>query len=507
MALILIVQQLVRRKRSYESDQECRQDFKRRKVGHYFTESIQQMWSSPRESDDKMELSLGSSPIEHVKDVRDDQSENLVSSLESKSSVRRLPSNIPSTDKLEVELSIKSNDEMAETGTDSLSHPNSLKTPISRMNATESHLGSPNAAAVTGSSKSFGLAFSSLTISRGETRYTMAQIPPSRATTLELLSRRGIKPVLYRDPFYSDIKDKCKPMTYAGVEFQIPVLGDLKLQRIQLSSCNLPTNEYRTPGQFCDRFIFFEFFTETFRTWTVPMIPPPRRKIEENLRKKSPKKITGTSGSAGVSQVKDPTQAHKFGQKYMLLKTEKSSTDNLVLMSIEIHVNTRGTLNPDPKTDRVEAVVYCLRHFEPLLYKRNGREFEETHCGVLVIDSWNEFSASGIGGYPVHQVSDELELFKSLVNKVHSFDPDFLVGYEIQSASWGYIVQRMEIISPKFDFLARVSRVEKADAVTKFGSENKYGHEHSTSLVTSGRIFCNVWRYAVFSSPNLLSVE
>lgn len=39
-------------------------------------------------------------------------------------------------------------------------------------------------------------------------------------------------------------------------------------------------------------------------------------------------------------------------------------------------------------------------------------------------------------------VSSELELIKKLVQLVRQVDPDFLLGYEITMASWGYLIER-----------------------------------------------------------------
>jgi DNA polymerase zeta len=36
----------------------------------------------------------------------------------------------------------------------------------------------------------------------------------------------------------------------------------------------------------------------------------------------------------------------------------------------------------------------------------------------------------------------ETELFFILIEKVRLYDPDMLVGYEVQNASWGYLIER-----------------------------------------------------------------
>lgn len=42
----------------------------------------------------------------------------------------------------------------------------------------------------------------------------------------------------------------------------------------------------------------------------------------------------------------------------------------------------------------------------------------------------------------VTYVSSELELIEKLVQLVRQVDPDFLIGYEVTMASWGYLIER-----------------------------------------------------------------
>lgn len=42
-------------------------------------------------------------------------------------------------------------------------------------------------------------------------------------------------------------------------------------------------------------------------------------------------------------------------------------------------------------------------------------------------------------------VQDEEALFRALIDKVHIYDPDLLVGYELHNASWGYLIERAAV--------------------------------------------------------------
>ena len=46
------------------------------------------------------------------------------------------------------------------------------------------------------------------------------------------------------------------------------------------------------------------------------------------------------------------------------------------------------------------------------------------------------------GEIEVVYVSSELELIEKLIKLVRRVDPDFLIGYEVTMASWGYLIER-----------------------------------------------------------------
>ncbi len=39
----------------------------------------------------------------------------------------------------------------------------------------------------------------------------------------------------------------------------------------------------------------------------------------------------------------------------------------------------------------------------------------------------------------------ELDLINRLTDLVREFDPDILTGYEVQSSSWGYVIERARL--------------------------------------------------------------
>jgi DNA polymerase zeta len=47
-----------------------------------------------------------------------------------------------------------------------------------------------------------------------------------------------------------------------------------------------------------------------------------------------------------------------------------------------------------------------------------------------------------IRDFPLEIVTNELELLNRMVDMVVEFDPDIIVGWDVQSASWGYLNAR-----------------------------------------------------------------
>lgn len=47
----------------------------------------------------------------------------------------------------------------------------------------------------------------------------------------------------------------------------------------------------------------------------------------------------------------------------------------------------------------------------------------------------------------------ELDLINRLTDLVREFDPDILTGYEVQSSSWGYLIERARLQFGYFYFL------------------------------------------------------
>jgi DNA polymerase zeta len=66
--------------------------------------------------------------------------------------------------------------------------------------------------------------------------------------------------------------------------------------------------------------------------------------------------------------------------------------------------------------------------------------------GVIIVK--NDFDSSNLRlpeAMNIDEEPSELDLINKLTDLVREFDPDILTGYEVQSASWGYVIERARV--------------------------------------------------------------
>lgn len=165
-------------------------------------------------------------------------------------------------------------------------------------------------------------------------------------------------------------------------------------------------------------------------------------------------------------------------------------------MSCELHLSSREHLRPDPEFDPVLALFYSITHDAPPV-STSGPLFV---TGVIVIGEKDLLNKSGVVLEDLHVelVPDELSLFRRLSLLVADWNPDLLVGYEIEMLSWGYLLQRGKKMGwPVHDWLSRIpnGRPERT-ALPESGDiiEGGYIVEKNSDIAVPGRIVLNLWR-------------
>jgi DNA polymerase zeta len=111
------------------------------------------------------------------------------------------------------------------------------------------------------------------------------------------------------------------------------------------------------------------------------------------------------------------------------------------VLSVEVHVQTRDKLRPDPDVDPITAIFYSIFNDVP----ESSAEPTADH-GVIVnremLIGEQHFQNCRKKAFRVTMAENEVDLFEKLHELVLLWDPEVFAGYEIELNSWGYLLQR-----------------------------------------------------------------
>ncbi|XP_068609589.1 DNA polymerase zeta catalytic subunit [Brachionichthys hirsutus] len=204
------------------------------------------------------------------------------------------------------------------------------------------------------------------------------------------------------------------------------------------------------------------------------------------------------------SQIEGPSIANSYGFRVSMQNLQDAKAlhevQYLTLMGMELHARTRRDLEADPEFDPICALFYCLSSDAPL----SGVDGTQL-TGAIVVDRDHQscyqgqrgtaplLVRSGVSGLQVTYATDEEKLFQELISVVRRFDPDILVGYEVQMSSWGYLLQRAAVLGA--DLCQQLSRVPGDSKENRFAADrDEYGADTMTEISIIGRITLNLWR-------------
>ncbi|KAJ4417028.1 DNA polymerase zeta [Neurospora sp. IMI 360204] len=340
--------------------------------------------------------------------------------------------------------------------------------------------------------------------------------PPSLSEVRCTMQVHGLPDVIYQDAYYSKDEDvPPKPREYAGREYRldgssVPWLPDFD-----------PTGT--SPATFGEKLTsgadwpmleaIYEAQQEDFamRSWEIAEPPPSFKEVSEwwadkqKGRNTKRRLFTPLRIKTARSQVAGATPKNKHGFRYS--EKEKSTSvqhqaQYMSTMSLEVHVNTRGKLVPDPEEDEVQCVFWCLRSDENAL--RGTQAPDNTARGIIVF-SEDGLLADKIRKYtsvPVRQETTELDVMVRMVEIVRSHDPDIFTGYEVHGSSWGYLIERARI-KYDLDLCDEFSRM-KSQSNGRIGKDaDRWGFNTTSSIRITGRHMINIWR-AMRGELNLL---
>ncbi|OQR85051.1 hypothetical protein ACHHYP_12413 [Achlya hypogyna] len=321
---------------------------------------------------------------------------------------------------------------------------------------------SPDRAASQAAASFAAADISPLSQSHGGRRYTWRYtVPAPKLDDLLPLPPSATPSVFYSNA--ADVPDK--PVVYAGQRYAFPKPGVEHLPEFPSTHRALAALKPPAPS------------TRIRRRRTPLRLPPTWQELQ------------ATTGPASMPSPPTPTPAPVARPAHLHIS-------NLTLLSVEVHASSRGELLPDPSFDAVEAIA--------MVVDTTFQQLQTRRYSLLVLDAALALTPLRLHGhdYAVEYVPTERALLERFVERVAEWDPDFLVGFEIQVATYGYLIDRGAQLDPPINLIETLSRLPhtRMDSRNQALAEGNVGAAHGMKKAAGiwiyGRHILNVWRCA-----------
>ncbi|KAH8372951.1 hypothetical protein KR009_008781 [Drosophila setifemur] len=189
------------------------------------------------------------------------------------------------------------------------------------------------------------------------------------------------------------------------------------------------------------------------------------------------------------------TLDNTFGFKVNLENLQQAKADvecnHLTIMTLEVFVSTRAELLPDPMVDEIRCLFYAIEHSLP------DASLPKKACGYIMVNSAQDFVSEGhIHGLDkdieVQVVGSEAEALEALLALCGRWDADIYAGYEIEMASWGYVIERAKYLC--FNIAPLLSRVPTQKVRDFVDEDREQFTDLDVEMKICGRILLDVWR-------------
>ncbi|KAH6705620.1 DNA polymerase zeta catalytic subunit [Verticillium dahliae] len=355
-------------------------------------------------------------------------------------------------------------------------------------------------------------------VADGKVILLIGSLPPSKVDVTTSLGDDHTPDVIYQDAYYSNESDvPLKPREYAGKEFRLesntlPYLPDFD-----------PTRVLQDGGRYeeTDNPAFDEALGDeqramcSFRGWEIAQPPPSYREVKKWWETKQTKRKSKSDAALKslqspkvnhhYSQIDGPTPRNTHGFRYNQKKKSsgiKHEIQYMSTMSLEVHVNTRGHLVPDPEHDEVQCIFWSIKADGSISVSQEAAGAMIQGIVLLSSDGSLAERVRRQTSVEVVEEMEELDLFVRMVEIVRTHDPDILTGYEVHGSSWGYLIERARV-KYDYDLCDEFSRM-KSNSHGRIGKENdRWGFNTTSTIRVTGRHMINVWR-AMRGELNLL---
>lgn len=218
-----------------------------------------------------------------------------------------------------------------------------------------------------------------------------------------------------------------------------------------------------------------------------------------------------TSYSPDVSQISGPGKKIRLTPLSQIGFRDPASVgqgQQLTLLSVEVHADSRGDLRPDPRFDAINVIVLVLQEDDESVF--------DIHV-LLRSDSANlKKDLDAVSDSKTFVFQEEVQLFNHFTKLIHAFDPDILMGWDVQSGSLGFLAERAahlgigllnvisrtppEIKISSTDFRDSDKEKNPRSSTSEMAHlqnsiiEDEWGRTHASGVHVGGRIVLNIWR-------------
>ncbi|XP_043477466.1 DNA polymerase zeta catalytic subunit isoform X2 [Leptopilina heterotoma] len=158
----------------------------------------------------------------------------------------------------------------------------------------------------------------------------------------------------------------------------------------------------------------------------------------------------------------------------------------LTILCVETHITTRNDLLPDPRHDQIEAIFYVIHNDVP-----PDSKVKRLEQGAIIVDVNESGNLRGL--YPeckITYVTCEADLFCNIISLISECNPDILIGWELETLSWGYIFQRAGYLGTNLP--STISRIPGSKC--SWESHALDLEALAAEIKLPGRIVLDIWR-------------
>ncbi|SGY31587.1 BQ5605_C002g01244 [Microbotryum silenes-dioicae] len=330
---------------------------------------------------------------------------------------------------------------------------------------------------------------------------------PSAQQVLETLEMNNQPRVDYTNPYYSNPADVPRVANeYGGRRFVLrdqsmrntPAFNHLDRRVRDAETTTRGTDDYpRMSKRSGDK------GREQHALWEYVKRPPTRAEVKVRAKKEDLIQEAKSNVKPRTRGIEGPTQ-HQDGFKFTPVNGAPAQREkqHMAVLAMELHVNTREGLLPNPLLDPIQAIFYCLQS-ENDDVELNGR-LPDTHVGCIAM--WDAADSDlrktvGPTDYGLEVVDDELSMIATFLDLiVNDWDPEALAGYEVHHSSWGYLLERAKEVHD-WNLVPELGRMEKQSTGRHGNAQSdRWGFTQSSALKFTGRHVLPIWR--ILSSDN-----